>query len=99
MQRAKVYVQVSAHEGFGCALAEAMLCECVPVVTACGAIPEVVGNTGYYVPYEDIEAVAETIKRAFKDGEAKGKKARKRIEEEFPMEKRENRLIEVIMRL
>jgi len=99
MQRAKVYVQISAHESFGCSVAEAMLCECVPVVTACGAIPEVVGNTGYYVPYEDIEAAAETIKRALKDEEAKGKKARKRIEEEFPIEKRKKRLIEVVMRL
>ena len=81
MQRAKVYVQISAIESFGCSLAEAMLCECIPVVTACGAIPEVVGDTGYYVPYGDIEATAETIKRALKDGEAKGKKARKRIEE------------------
>jgi len=97
MQRAKVYVQISAHESFGCSLAEAMLCECIPVVTACGAIPEVVGNTGYYIPYGDIEAIAETIKRALKDGEAKGEKARERIEEEFPIEKREKRLTEVVM--
>ena len=97
MQRAKVYVQISAHEGFGCSLAEAMLCECIPVVTVCGAIPEVVGDTGYYVPYGDIEAIAETIRRALKDGEAKGEKARERIEEEFPIEKREKRLTEVVM--
>ena len=99
MQRAKVYIQVSAHESYGCALAEAMLCEGIPVVTVRGAIPEVVGDTGYYVPYGDIEATAEAIKRALKDGEAKGKKARKRIEEEFPIEKREKRLIEVVMGL
>jgi len=99
MQRAKVYVQISAHEGFGCSLAEAMLCECIPVVTACGAIPEVVGDAGYYVPYGDIEATAKTIERALKDGEAKGENARKRIEEEFPIEKRRKELIEVVMRL
>jgi len=28
------------------ALAEAMCCECVPVVTKKGALPEVVGDTG-----------------------------------------------------
>jgi len=99
MQRAKVYVQISAHESFSCSLAEAMLCECIPVVTSCGAIPEVVGDTGYYVPYGNIEATAKTIRRALKDGEAKGEKARKRIEKEFPIEKREKKLIEIVMRL
>lgn len=99
MQRAKVYVQVSAHESFGCALAEAMLCQCIPVVTACGAIPEVVGNAGYYVPYGDIEDTAEMIKRALQDDGTKGRRAWKRIEEKFPIKKREKKLIEVIMRL
>jgi glycosyltransferase involved in cell wall biosynthesis len=99
MQRAKVYVQISAHESFGCSVAEAMLCECIPVVTACGALPEVVGDTGYYVPYGDVEATAKITTRALRDGEAKGEKARKRIEKEFPIEKREKRLIEVVMRL
>jgi len=99
MQRAKVYVQVSAHEGFGCALAEAMLCECIPVVTHCGALPEVVGDVGYYVPYGDIEGTAEMIKRALRDGGIKGRRARRRIEEKFPIQKREKKLIEVVMRL
>ncbi len=99
MQRAKVYLQVSAHESFGCALAEAMLCECVPVVTDRGALPEVVGDTGYYVLYDDVETTADMIKRALKDSEVKGKKARKRIEETFPIEKREKNLIKVIERL
>lgn len=99
MQRAKVYVQVSAHEGFGCALAEAMLCGCIPVVTDRGALPEVVGDVGYYVPYGDVEATAETIKRALRDGKVKGQKARKRIEEKFPIQKREKELIEALVRL
>lgn len=99
MQRAKVYVQVSAHEGFGCALAEAMLCECIPVITDRGALPEVVGGTGYYVPYGDIKATAEAIKRALRDDGTKGREARKRIEEKFPIQKREKKLIEAIMGL
>jgi len=99
MQRAKVYAQISAHESFGCALAEAMLCECIPVVTPCTAIPEVVGNAGYYVQYGDIEGTAEMIKRALRDGRAKGREARKRIEEKFSIEQREKKLIEVITRL
>ena len=38
--RASVYVQPSHHEGFGIAVAEAMLAGCVPVVTRAGALPE-----------------------------------------------------------
>src|ERR671933_384909 len=46
---ASVYVQASRHEGFGLALAEAMLAGCIPVVTSVGALPEVVGDAGVQV--------------------------------------------------
>lgn len=98
MQKAKVYVQVSAHEGFGLSLAEAMLCECVPVVTDRGAIPEVVGEAGYYVPSDDPTATSEAIKKAL-DGPDLGKKARERIENMFPLEKREAELIKIVKEL
>ena len=93
-QMAKVYVQISAHEGYGMSLAEAMLCECVPVVTNRGAIPEVVGDTGFYVPYDDPKATAEAIKEALKLD--KGKEARERIKNMFPIERREKELVEII---
>jgi len=96
-QKAKVYVQVSGHESFGCSLAEAMLCECVPVVTNRAAIPEVVGDTGFYVPYGDPKATAEAIKEALKSD--KGKAARERIKTLFPLEKREEKLIRIINEL
>ncbi|GAH44552.1 unnamed protein product, partial [marine sediment metagenome] len=93
-QKAKVYVQVSAHEGFGIAMAEAMSCGCVPVVTDRGAIPEVVADTGFYVPYDDPKTTAEAIKNALKSN--KGGEARKRIEGNFTLAIRENRLIKII---
>jgi len=96
-QRAKLYVQVSAHEAFGIALAEAMLCECVPVVTNRGALPEVVGGTGFYVPYGDAEATAKAIRKALNCD--KGKEARERIKTMFPSEKRERELIMEIQEL
>lgn len=97
-RRARVYVQVSLHEGFGIAVAEAMSCECVPVVTREGAIPEVVGDTGYYVPYGDPKATAEAIEKALRD-EEKGKKARKRVIKLFSLERREKELVNVIKTL
>jgi glycosyltransferase involved in cell wall biosynthesis len=93
-QRAKVYVQLSLYESFGMSLAEAMLCECVPVVTDRGALPEVVGDTGFFVPYGDEKATAEGIRAALRSD--KGPVARKRVEEAFPIKKREAALIESI---
>ena len=97
LKKAKVYVQVSAQESFGSALAEAMLCECVPVVTNRGAIPEVVGDTGFYVLYGDPEQTAQKIKEALESD--KGKAARERIKILFPFEKRELRLVQIINNL
>jgi glycosyltransferase involved in cell wall biosynthesis len=93
-QRAKVYCQLSYRESFGASLAEAMACGCVPVVTDRGALPEVVGDTGFYVPYEDEKATAKGIKSALKSD--KGALARKRIEENFSLRKREKALLAVI---
>jgi glycosyltransferase involved in cell wall biosynthesis len=96
-QKAKVYCQLSLYESFGMALAESMCCECVPVVINNAALPEVVGDTGFYVPYGDPKATAEAIKEALKSG--KGRAARERIKNMFPIAKREKRLIEIIIGL
>lgn len=96
-QRARVYVQLSAYESFGMSLAEAMLCECVPVATDRGALPEVVGNTGFYVSYGDEKATAAGIRAALESD--KGADARKRIEDTFSVERREKALIEAIEEL
>ena len=93
-QKTKVYCQLSIYESFGMALAEAMACECVPVVTNNAALPEVVGDTGFYVPYGDPQTTAEAIEKALNSN--KGKEARKRIKDMFPIEKREKELKEMI---
>ncbi len=93
-QKAKVYTQLSYQESFGCALAEAMLCECVPVVTRRGAIPEVVGDAGFYVEYGDEKNTAKKIQEALNSN--LGKKARKRIKELFPLEERKRKLSSLI---
>ena len=93
-QKAKVYCQLSRYEGHPNALSEAMLCECVPVGTKYGGIPEVIGDTGFYVPYGDAKATAEAIKKALNSD--KGKKARKRIKTLFPLERREATLFNIV---
>lgn len=90
-QKAKVYCQLSTHESFGVALAEAMACGCVPVVVNRYSLPELVGNTGFYVPYNNAEATAQGIKKALKSN--KGKKARERIVKHFSLASREKALV------
>jgi glycosyltransferase involved in cell wall biosynthesis len=63
-QRARVYMQISSHEGFGHALAQSMLCGCVPVVVDRGAIREVVGDCGVYADYGSVESTVEAVKKA-----------------------------------
>lgn len=46
-QRSAFFVQLSLYEGFGCALAESMLCGCVPIVSAVNEMPHIVGRSGF----------------------------------------------------
>jgi len=96
--RASVYCQLSKSESFGMALAEAMLCECVPVITNRSALPEVVGDTGFYVPYDNPMATADAIKKALLSPE-KGKMARERIISLFSLKEREKQLIRIVNEL
>ena len=87
-RRAAVYVQPSRHEGFGLAVAEAMLARCVPVVTDAGALLEVVGDTGVVIAEPEPRQVAEGIRRALELGPEAGERARRRVLERFPYEMR-----------
>ena len=93
LQSAKIYAQLSFHEGFGAAVAEAMACECVPIVTNRGSLPEVVGNLGRHVPPGDPAAAARAIREVLDlEGTGQGALARKRILEKFRPSDREDGL-------
>lgn len=94
--RARVYVQASRHEGFGMAVAEAMLHECIPVVTRAGALPEVVGDAGVYVDSFEPGAVASGVRRAFAQADETGPRARERIVQEFSLEQRRTQLFQLL---
>ena len=93
--RSQVYVQLSIHESFGLSVLQGMLSSCVPVITKKGAMPEVVENTGYYVPVDDIEATAQAIGKALQDRE-KGKLARARAISLFDPEIRKKRILAIV---
>jgi glycosyltransferase involved in cell wall biosynthesis len=96
LDRAMVYVQASAHEGFGLALAEAMLAECVPVVTPVGSLPEVVGDAGIFVASAEPEPLTMAIQKAMEVHVEYGKKAREHIVTEFSPEKRRDALCRIV---
>jgi glycosyltransferase involved in cell wall biosynthesis len=88
---AAVYVQPSAHEGFGLSVAEGMLAGCVPVVSDRGSLPEVVGDTGVVVAGRGAAETAAGVRRGLElvagDPQA-GARARSRVLSEFPLSKR-----------
>lgn len=92
LQEAQVYVQASYHEGFGLSVAEAMLAECIPVVSENGSLPEVVGDTGFYIDEISPENIASYIQKALADNTNLANKARQRILDLFSIEARKQGL-------
>ena len=93
-QRARVFCQLSYRESFGIATAEAMACGCIPVVTDRGALPEVVGDAGYYVPYGEAVLTARAIENALSSG--KDMDVRAQIKNKFRLDLREGRMINLL---
>ena len=93
---AAVYVQASRHEGFGLAVAEAMLAGCVPVVMNATAMPEVVGDAGVLIESQDPADVSDGIGRALAMGPGAAARARERILTTFPMERRREGILQVV---
>ena len=95
-RRAAVYVQASRHEGFGLAVAEAMLAGCVPVALNVTAMPEVVGDAGVLIESQEPDDVAGGVRRALDLGPDAARRARDRILTEFPMERRREGILGIV---
>ncbi|MEW5797413.1 MAG: glycosyltransferase family 4 protein [Bacteroidota bacterium] len=98
-QRAHVYCQLSRHEGLPNSLCEAMLCECIPVGSDRFGIPNGIGDTGFIVDPERRNDIVSAIRNALMLNADAGKKARKRIIENFPQTLRTEQLHQVIRSL
>lgn len=95
-QSAAVYFQPSRHESFGVALIEAMSCGCVPVVSRCGALPEVVGDAGYYLDRLEPDHAAKVLQRALHAPSEARDRARARVVECFDIRRRAEKLYRLI---
>jgi glycosyltransferase involved in cell wall biosynthesis len=93
-QRAKVFFQPSMREGLPNTLCEAMLCDCFPVGTNVGGIPNAIGETGLIVEYSDIAGAKKALHQAMEH--ESNNKARDRIIQHYNINMREELLVKYI---
>jgi glycosyltransferase involved in cell wall biosynthesis len=95
LRETEIYVQPSHYEGFGLAVLESMGCGACVVVRDVGALKEVVGDCGFYVPSSSPEELAAAIDRVLKDGvlrQGLQDKATERAKSLFAFDKKVERL-------
>jgi glycosyltransferase involved in cell wall biosynthesis len=89
------YLQLSSSEGFPNALGEAMACGCVPIGSAVGAIPEIIGDTGLLLKRKELGALQQLI-QDWMDGKTKLTSPRARIEHYFTSGHRQKLLLRAL---
>jgi glycosyltransferase involved in cell wall biosynthesis len=95
MRECEIYLQPSHYEGFGLAIAEAMGSGAAVVVCPVGAVPDVVGDAGVYVPPSSADELANAIMKLLKSAEVREayqRRAVARAREEFAFESKLKRL-------
>ena len=100
LREADMYVSCSDHEGFPNSLLEAMAAEVPAVGTPAGDVAEVItdGVTGYVVPFDDENVLAERMERLAGDAALRrrmGKAARQRVEQTYSPDSLADRLLEI----
>jgi glycosyltransferase involved in cell wall biosynthesis len=94
------YCQFSMSEGFGVALAEAMACGCIPVVSNVGIMGYIAGDSGFILEKHDITLLKTVIQKALDcDTAVLSMKARNRIVGLFNNNKRASEFLELIGKL
>ena len=79
------YLQLSVWEGFPSAPCEAMLCGCVPIVSRVAALPDIVGDHGFYLEHRSVDELVSLVQRALRsDLDPLSKGARERIAQLYP---------------
>jgi glycosyltransferase involved in cell wall biosynthesis len=90
------YLQLSSSEGFPNALGEAMACGCIPIGSAVGAIPEIIGDTGLLLTRKSLGALQQLI-QDWMDGKTKLTSPRARIERYFTYDHRRKLLLRALL--
>ncbi|MBL7922473.1 MAG: glycosyltransferase family 4 protein [Bacteroidia bacterium] len=101
LSKMQFYLQLSLSEGFPNALSEGMLCECVPVVSNVGGMPDIVDSCGYILKHKNTDELRTLIENAINNTglNTLGKKARKRIEDNYTFDRRKTKLLSELEKL
>jgi len=98
--KSQFYLQLSLSEGFGCSLAESMLCNCVPIVSCVNEMPNIVGENGFIVDKRSEDELLSIIEEAIKTDrnilKEMGENARNSIIDRYSLKQRKIKLIEEI---
>lgn len=89
------YVQLSRSEGFPNSLCEAMLCGCIPIVSAVGGQPDIVGDHGVIIERNEPDLMRRKFELAI-SSELTPEQVRSRIIDNYPISKRKEELLAVI---
>jgi glycosyltransferase involved in cell wall biosynthesis len=91
------YLQLSTSEGFPNALGEAMTCGCIPIGSAVGAIPEIIGDSGIVLAKKELNLLENQIFKLLNQNLAAfSNEAYQRILKLFNFEKRKKALLKVL---
>ena len=98
LEKCDVFVLPSYFEGQPVSILEAMSYSCAIVASRIGGIPQMIqdGETGILVEPKNAEALRQGLEKALADDmlcERLGKAARKKVAEEFSMEKNMEQLL------
>lgn len=94
------YFQLSIMEGFPNALAEAMLCGCIPIGSNVSGIPYIIKDNGFILQHCNVKELSQIIDSAINltpfEKEKLSLSSRQRVEQEFTIERRKNKIIEIL---
>ena len=102
MRECAVYLQPTRYEGFEVAILEAMSCGAPIITSPRGAVPEVVGDTTFFVDGTSPTSIADGLLQCLDDPslrEEMGRKARSRAVERFQYAERRDKMIALLNRL
>ncbi len=101
LSKMRFYLQLSMSEGFPNALSEGMLCECVPIVSNVGGMPDMVSDNGFILQHKNLTELYEVLNKALHHNHLNqiGQQARKRITENYTFSNRKNKLLSAVNQL